>query len=81
MIVTACPFEVIAIHDSFGCHSSNVTEMKAIIQATYQQVIREDVLNSIFKQLKLSDDEDAEHFDLIGAPVDAERIVNPYMFM
>lgn len=81
LIVTACPFDVIAIHDSFGCHSSNVAEMKAIIQATYQQVIKEDVLNSIFKQLKLSDDENAEHFDLIGQPVNPELIVNPYMFM
>jgi DNA-directed RNA polymerase len=72
LVITQCPFPVIAIHDSFGCHSSNVPMLRKVIRKTFQQIIREDVLNSIMEQIGLPRYAD---------PVDPDLITNPFMFM
>jgi len=72
LIIDQCDFPVIAIHDSFGCHSAHVDEMRQIIMETFQQILKEDVLNTIFDQLG---------FGRKWEPVDPKLITNPYMFM
>jgi len=72
LIIEQCNFPIIPIHDSFGCHSSNIPELKRIIQSTFQQVIQEDVLNTFFEQLG---------FGRKWETIDPKLIVNPYMFM
>jgi len=72
LIIAAADFPVVPIHDSFGCHSSNVAKLRIIIRDTFRQILKEDVLNDIFRQVG---------FDEIGAPADPDAINNPYMFM
>lgn len=71
LVIAQADFPVIPIHDSFGCHSSNVPELREIIRETFKQVLREDVLNSIFNQIGISS---------LGASARPELITNPYMF-
>lgn len=71
LIQLAADFPVVSIHDSFGCHSCNVPALREIIRETFKQVLREDVMNSIMRQLD---------FDEIGEPVNPDLITNPYMF-
>ncbi len=72
LVVANSPFEVVPIHDSFGCHSSNVKALRSIIQDTFKQILCEDVLNSIMEQLG---------FETFEAPADPDVITNNYMFM
>lgn len=71
LIITQCDFQVVPIHDSFGCHSSNVPALRRVIRDTFQQILREDVMNSIMEQLG---------FDGFADPADPSIITNPYMF-
>lgn len=70
-IIMAAPFPIVPIHDSFGCHSYHVKELREIIQHEFQEILKMDVLNSILTQLG---------FDTVCEPADAELITNPYMF-
>lgn len=72
LVVANCPFEVVPIHDSFGCHSSDVAALRSVIQDTFKRILRENVLNSIMEQLG---------FDTFEAPANPELITNQYCFM
>mgnify|MGYP003654584266 CR=1 FL=1 len=70
-IIRECDFPVITIHDSVGCHSSNVKKLRKIILRTFKEIINSDLLNDIMRQIGF------EQFD----KPDASDISNPYMFM
>jgi hypothetical protein len=72
LIVDRCDFPVVPIHDSFGCHSSNVNEMETIIRETFQEIVKADILNQILDQLGFGSKWNA---------IDPDLIQNPYIFM
>jgi len=71
LIVRLCDFPVIPIHDSFGCHSSNVAKLREVIRESFKLVLKHDTLNHIMDDLG---------FDRFGITPDPELITNEYMF-
>jgi len=71
-VIRKCDFPLITIHDSFGCHSSNVKRLRKILVETFREVIEADLLNNIIRQLGFESD---------WKTIDPKLITNPYMFM
>jgi len=70
-VINACPFEVIAVHDSFGCHAENVPALRKIIMDEFKTILAEDPLNMILECLGMPK---------TVKPADPASITNPYMF-
>jgi len=71
LIIRLCDFPVVPIHDSFGCHSSNVKRLRQVIRESFKLVLKHDVLNSIMDDLG---------FDRFECTPNPELVTNPYMF-
>ena len=88
-----CDFEIVAVHDNYGCHSCNVATMRLAIRDSMRQIVEEDLLNSILKQIELrpetaGDPDDvfgdafpAVYMQGLGQPCASEDITNPYIFI
>jgi hypothetical protein len=72
LIIRMADFPVVPIHDSFGCHSSKMSELRLIIMESFKIVMKLDTLNSIMRQLGY------DEFDETPNP---DKITNKYMFM
>lgn len=72
LIVRNCDFPVSPVHDSFGVHSAHIKELRGIIRETFKQILEEDVLNKIFKDIG---------FGHKWKTIDPRLITNDYMFM
>jgi len=50
MVVSACPFVVTTVHDSFGCHAGNMVNMFVIVREQFFELYRQNPLKSILTQ-------------------------------
>lgn len=85
-VVRRCDFDVITIHDSFGCHSCNVDKLRRTIIEVMQQLARDAVMNHILAEMVVSpesEDEwdtiDAIKVGAVRAPLDWTIVTNPNM--
>ena len=85
-VVRRCDFDVITIHDSFGCHSCNVDAMRQIIIEVMQQLARAAVMNNILAAMVVTpeyedewDTVDAVTVGAVRAPLDWTTVTNPNM--
>lgn len=47
MTVMGCPFELCTVHDSFGCHPSNVDDMRVTLRSTFRDLYSQDLLTKL----------------------------------
>lgn len=52
-VVELCDFEIVAIHDSYGCHSCNVAKMNEVIVQIMKEITGMDLINSILDSIEL----------------------------
>jgi hypothetical protein len=52
-VVELCDFEIVAIHDSYGCHSCNVVKMNEAIVQIMKEITGMDLINSILASIEL----------------------------
>jgi len=50
MVISACPFPVTTVHDSFGCHAGNMADMFSIVREQFYELYRQNPLESILDQ-------------------------------
>jgi hypothetical protein len=93
LVRSKCDFDIVAVHDNYGCHSCNVPAMRTAIRDSMRQIVEEDLLNFILKQIELrpetaGDPDDvfgdafpAVYMQGLGQPCSPEDISNPYIFI
>jgi hypothetical protein len=52
-VIELCDFEIVAIHDSYGCHSCNVVKMNEVIVQIMKEITGMDLINSILASIEL----------------------------
>lgn len=66
-VVELCDFEIVAIHDSYGCHSCNVTKMNEAIVQVMKEITGMDLINKILAQIELVPAKEADKDDLFAS--------------
>jgi hypothetical protein len=56
-----CPFEVVAIHDSFAAHPADCDDLSRILREQFKWLVETDPLGELIKQLNMQ--AGAEVFD------------------
>lgn len=93
LVRSKCDFDIVAVHDNYGCHSCNVPAMRIAIRDSMRQIVEEDLLNFILKQIELRPETQGDPDDVfgdafpavymqgLGQPCSPEDITNPYIFI
>jgi hypothetical protein len=83
-VMSKCDFDMVSVHDNYGCHSSNVSHMRAMIVESMQELCREDILNHMITQLVVRmpiNGKGGTTVGRLGSPADWTTVTNPSMFM
>jgi hypothetical protein len=75
-VVELCDFEIVAIHDSYGCHSCNVAKMNEAIVQVMKEITGMDLINSILDSIELIPAKEGAVDDLFAALSSAVTIGN-----
>lgn len=83
-VMSKCNFDIVSVHDNYGCHSSNVAFMRNAIVESMQELCKEDILNFMITQLvvrKPINGKGGTTVGRLGSPADWATVTNPSMFM